>query len=214
MHIGGVTRRILGPAFPIAGNAYRAIFVDVRAVARAIPELPQGGLLLDVGGGDGEILNHLLDLQPTIRVVAVDLASDIGGGLRPDLQSRIDLRPATSVSQYVEAGQPADMVLLSDVLHHVPDEQREELIRDVLRSFGKNPPLIIVKDIVPEGFRSWLSFWSDRYISGDSGANPISPVTLVNLIQKVRPNLEVHSTNLLDVDFPNYCLVFRAPRED
>ena len=102
------------------------------------------------------------------------------------------------------------MVFMSDVLHHVPPEDRVQLIRDALESFGGKPPLLVVKDIVPEGFRSWLAFWADRNISGDRGVTPISPAALVDLVQEVRPDLVVSATNLIELDFPNYCLVFRG----
>lgn len=214
MTIGTAARRALGPLFPVAGRAYRRVFVDVRKVAAAVPALPHGAVLLDVGGGDGEILNHLLDRQPGLRVVAVDLAADIGQALRPDIRGRVDLRPATSVRDYLDAGgEPADAVLMSDVFHHVPSVGRSQLVRDVLAAFRGNPPLLIVKDIVPAGMRSGLAFWSDRNISGDKGVEAISPAALTDLICAVRPDLVVTPTGLIDVDAPNYCLVFRSLNE-
>ncbi|MCW2681159.1 MAG: hypothetical protein JWM62_2560 [Frankiales bacterium] len=210
MSIGTAARRTLGPLFPLAGRAYRRVFVDVRKVAAAVPELPHGAVLLDVGGGDGEILNHLLDRQPGLRIVALDLAAVIGTALRPDLRPRVDLRPGTSVRAYLDAGgEAADAVLLSDVFHHVPPVDREQLVRDVLDAFGGNPPLLVVKDIVPAGVRSGLAFWADRNISGDRGVQAIGPAELTDLVCGVRPDLVVSPTGLLDVDAPNYCLVFR-----
>ncbi len=211
MSIGALARKALGPAFPVAGRAYRRIFVDVRKVAAVVPVLPVGGLLLDVGGGDGDVLNHLLDRQPSLRVVALDLASSVGTWVRPELQHRVERRPATSVRDYIGAGGPAvDMVLLSDVFHHVPIEHREQLVRDVLESFRGKPPILVVKDIVPAGLRSWLAFWADRNISGDRGVSAISPAELNTLVTSVRQDLQMESTPLLEMDAPNYCVVFRG----
>ena len=198
MSIGSVARRALGPAFPIAGAAYRRVFVDVKKVAGCVPTLPEGSLLLDIGGGDGAILNPLLDLQPTLRVTAVDIAPVIGQWVRPDLRDRVELRPATSVRDYIDGGGEAPAaVFLSDVFHHVPPPNRAELARDIMDVFRDRPPVVIVKDIVPTGARSRLAFWADRNISGDRAVTPISPGQLTTLLQSVAPNLGVQSTALL-----------------
>jgi hypothetical protein len=207
--VGNRVRAILGPAFPAAGNAYRRVFVDVRKVAACIPDLGQDAVLLDVGGGDGAILNALLDRQPTMHVVAVDLAEDIGSMVRPDLLGRVDLHPGTSVRQLGEAtGRQYAAAFLSDVLHHVPPAEREELLRDILEVLGGGSRTLIVKDIIPQGARSALAFWADRNISGDRGVQAISPAELVDLVRVVWPEAQVAHTPLADVDFPNYCLVF------
>ena len=210
MTIGNRARALLGPAFPVAGNAYRRVFVDVRKVAAAIPDLGPDAVLLDVGGGDGAILNALLDRQPTLRVVAVDLADPIGTMLRPDLAPRVrTLRAGTSVAQLHEREPKAyRAALLSDVLHHVPEFDRPALIRDVLTALGDGDRTLIVKDLIPQGARSALAFWADRFISGDRGVAAVSPSACVDLVRGVWPEAQVTQTRLADEDYPNYCLVF------
>lgn len=209
MSVGSGVRSLLGPLFPIAGNAYRRVFVDVRKVAAAIPDLGPDAVLLDVGGGDGAVLNPLLDRQPTLRVVAVDLAEGIGSMLRPDLADRVELHPATSVADLVARRPgPYSAALLSDVLHHVPAHQRAQLIGDVLSAFGSGPRTLIIKELVPSGARSALAFWADRNISGDRGVEAVSPAALVDLVRGVWPQALVRTTTLVDTDYPNYALVF------
>jgi hypothetical protein len=210
MSAGQLVRRALGPAFPVAGSAYRRVFVDVRKVAACLPVLPGGSTLLDVGLGDGSITNPLLDRQPDLRVIGVDLAPSIGGMIRDDLRSRVELHPATSVAELVAAG-PLDIAaaFLSDVFHHVSSDARAGLVTDVLSAFGDRPRTLIVKDIVPQGARSRLAFWADRNISGDRGVQAIGPAEMVTLVRSVWPKSRVEATDLVDVDHPNYCLVFR-----
>jgi hypothetical protein len=209
MSIGKAVRGALGPVAPLAARVYRGVFVDIRKVAACVP--PVDGLLLDVGGGDGAILNPLLDLQPALRVTAVDIAPSIGQFIRKDLRPRVDLRPATSVRQYIQqGGESPRAVLVSDVMHHVQPVDRVDLIRDLFDCFGDNPPVLVVKDIVPHGFRSAFAFWADRNISGDKEASAIGPMELVDLVRSVRPNLSVESTPLLNIDYPNYLLVLRG----
>lgn len=219
--VGGQVRALLGPVFPIAGNAYRRVFVDVRKVAAAIPDLGPDAVLLDVGGGDGAILNPLLDRQPTLRVVAVDLAEQVGSMVRPDLRDRVTMHSGTSVAELTAARRgaaeqgarqaPFTAALLSDVLHHVPPGERRQLIVDVLHALGAGPRTLIVKDLVPQGARSALAFWADRNISGDRDVEAIAPGACVELVRSVWPGAQVATTGLADVDYPNYCLVFIDP---
>jgi hypothetical protein len=183
--------------------------MDVRKVAQTIPVLPDGALLLDVGGGDGAILNPLLDLQPRLRITSVDIAPTIGQLVRPDLRERITFHPGKSVRQYIdEGGEAPTAVFISDVFHHVRPQLREDLIRDLLDVFGSEPPFIMVKDLVPQGARSRLAFWADRNISGDREVSAISPAELTNLIRGVDPSLSVRATGLVNLDFPSYLLIF------
>jgi hypothetical protein len=210
MSVGQVARRALGPAFPIAGAAYRRIFVDVRKVASCIPILPGGSTLLDVGIGDGSIINPLLDLQPDLRVIGVDLAPSIGSYLREDLYDRVELHPATTVAELVASG-PLEIsaAFMADVLHHVPPSARQELIGDVLSAFRDSPRMLIIKELVPQGARSRAAFWADRNISRDPCVEPIGPAGIVKLVRSVWAGSTVQVTELQHIDFPNYCLVFR-----
>jgi 2-polyprenyl-6-hydroxyphenyl methylase/3-demethylubiquinone-9 3-methyltransferase len=210
MSVGQLARRVLGPAFPVAGSAYRRVFVDVRKVASCIPRLDGGSTLLDIGIGDGSITNPLLDWQPDLRVIGVDLAAGIGSYLRPDLRDRVELHPETSVAELVADG-PLDIAaaFMADVLHHVPPPERAGLLKDVLAAFGDRPRVLVVKDIVPQGVRSAAAFWADRNISGDRDVAAIGPAETVALVRSVWPGCTVETTALQEIDYPNYCLVFR-----
>ena len=168
MSLGTISRRVLGPLFPFAAAAYRRVFVDIRKVAEAVPVLSPGALLVDVGGGDGALLNPLLDRQAGLRVVMVDIASTVGISVRADLRSRVEMRPMTSLRDYLDSGgeRPA-AVLLADVLHHVDPTDRADLVKEILEAFGDREPLIVVKDVEPRGLRAWAAFAADRYVSGD-----------------------------------------------
>jgi 16S rRNA G527 N7-methylase RsmG len=80
MALGQAIRRLLGPRLArFAGRCYRAIFVDLAKEAAALSTaIPRDAQVLDVGGGDGEPLNHLLALRPDLRVTTIDPGAVIG----------------------------------------------------------------------------------------------------------------------------------------
>lgn len=210
MSAGTLARSALGPLFPLVGSAYRRAFVDIGKVAQVVPRLPDGALLLEVGAGDGAVLDRILARQPALRAVALDLAPDICGWVQPERLSRVTVRSATSVREYAAQGESPDAVLLADVFHHVPPPERAQLVREVLAVFGDKPPLVVVKDVDLGGLRSRAAFWADRYISGDRGVVPMPPGPLTEMMLAADPGLQVETTTLYDVDRPNYCLIFRG----
>ena len=84
MAIGPTIRRLLpAKAELVAARLYRRIFVDLKKVAMTLAgSLQRDARLLDIGGGDGDLLNHLLSARSDIRVDMVDIAGTIGRGDR------------------------------------------------------------------------------------------------------------------------------------
>ena len=215
MTVGSLARRLLGDRlFVRAAGLYRAIFVDLDAVVDCLPLFAPGTELLDVGGGDGALLDRVLARSPGTRATLVDLAPRVGVAIAPERRERVRCLPATPLAACRERGVPApDVVLLSDLLHHVPPAERESLLRDVRAVAGERPLRLVVKDVAPGGFRSRLSVLADRFVSGDRGVELLTPAAACELVQGVFPELRATATSLLDRDAPNYCLVFAAPSD-
>ena len=80
MRIGCLVRSLLGDrAFQPIGKAYRSILVDLDAVVDAIGILPPNARVLDIGGGDGDVINRLLKRNADCRITMIDLADSVGG---------------------------------------------------------------------------------------------------------------------------------------
>lgn len=213
MAIGRALRRALGPRLARrAGRWYRALFVDLPAVARILGEaIPPRAHVLDVGGGDGEPLNLLLDLRPDIRVTTIDLAAEVGQWLEPRHAARVERRPATDLRAYLRSGSPrVDAVLLCDVMHHVPVAERDAFALALLELLRANPgAVLIVKDVEPGHFRASLGWWADRNITGDKSVAPMSRSDLTALMRRHDARIDVAETAVYATDPPNYALVFR-----
>lgn len=202
MSPGQFARRLLGSHFHIAGEAYRRIFVDMDKVTDTmIRHIPQGAHVLDVGGGDGYVVDLLLTKRPDIRVTMTDIAPEIGSFIREANRARVTLMPGTDVAT-IEGR--FDVITLADVVHHVPAVQRPAFF-DTLSvvAFRTGAKTVLVKDIEPGNLRALLSLWGDLYITCDKG------VSLVESEAVGIPGFDRGETAM--PDFPNYCVTFAAP---
>jgi cyclopropane fatty-acyl-phospholipid synthase-like methyltransferase len=206
---GQLVRRLLGPRFfPAVGNLYRALFVDLEKVADSFPPMPPDGHLLEIGGGHGQMLNVVLARYPRITATRLDISDQVGDELRPEFRPRVEIRAGTSIAQYA-AGNPrrSDLIVLCDVVHHVPKAERGQFLRDLDLLVKPGVPLA-VKDIRPGSIRGWFAEASDRYVSGDRAVRFIPESEMQALFSRHIPGLSVRPTTLSEVNPPNYCLVF------
>jgi hypothetical protein len=210
---GALVRRLLGDRlFPRVVELYRAVFVDLDEVAACIPKLPAGAEILDVGGGDGALLDRLLRIQPHVRATLVDQSPKVGLSLDERNRERVRLLASRAVSDCASAGvPPPQAIVISDVLHHVPRDRRLAFLREVA-AFGRaSARFVAIKEVAPEGWRATLGLLSDWYVTGDRHVELIAPEDLVPLVLEAFPGFVARPTRLLERDAPNYCIVFEAP---
>jgi hypothetical protein len=210
--LGARIRRILGPRLArVAGRWYRAVFVDLATEAAALAAvIPRDAHLLDIGGGDGEPLNHLLALRADLRITTLDPGPIVGQWINKRFQSRVTRLPSTTLEDYLAEGRPnPDAILIADVMHHISKAVRPEFLRSVGVLLDRVPQLrIIVKDVEPGSWRARLGFWSDRYITRDLNVSPISREHLALLFDEALGPLRRENTILFEADKPNYAIAF------
>ncbi|MGE0315633.1 MAG: methyltransferase domain-containing protein [Lautropia sp.] len=209
---GRAIRRVLGPTLArVVGDAYRAIFVDLDAVADAIaPCLPAGARVLDCGGGDGFPLNFLLARRPDLRITLVDPSASAGQWIDAAWRSKVDVHPGLTLAGYVERhGFDHDVILMSDVVHHLAPAPRREVFATIAALSARRPGLLLlVKDVEPGSPRALLGLWSDRYLTGDRDVDPIGQRALDRLVRETLGPCERLATRLHDVDPPNYAVLY------
>jgi len=209
---GPLLRRLLGDRwFPILGRLYRRVFVDLRKVVEGFPEVPEGGHILDVGAGDGELMNLLLPLNPGATATLIDVAPQVGGWLRADLRDRVEALPETSVAAYAKRKRPVDLVILSDVVHHVPLPERPGLLADLRELLGGRAAKLVVKEVEPGSWRAQIYYLADRFITGDRNVHFIRRDEVRKLVQGALPDAACEETDLYRRNRPNYCLIFSVP---
>jgi hypothetical protein len=212
MALGPAIRRLLGVRLARRiGRCYRMVFVDLAKEAAALASaIPADAHLLDIGGGDGEPLNHLLALRPDLRVTTLDPKPMVGEWIEARFAPRVTPLARTGLAEYLASDfADPDALLIADVLHHIPVAGRNNFLGSVRVLLQRVPHLrIIVKDVEPGSWRALLGFWSDRYVTGDLDVSPISRDNLVRLFREQLGPLSREDTNLFETDRPNYAIAF------
>jgi 2-polyprenyl-6-hydroxyphenyl methylase/3-demethylubiquinone-9 3-methyltransferase len=144
------------------------LFVDLDGLAATIAGLGSFGSVIEVGCGEGALLSRLMDaLGPDATAVGIDIAPNPGRGYTGRNPKVVFRRSA--VADLVAEGERFDLVLVSDVLHHIPPTDRIaflESCRDLVAPHGT----IVVKEWVRRRNIAHLAaYTSDRYVSGDKG---------------------------------------------
>lgn len=212
MTIGKVARKIFGKKFSTVGLFYRSIFVNLHKVADSISShIPQGAMVIDIGGGDGQMLNHLLSMREDIIVEMIDINTSVGGALKKDYLNRVKLYPATNINEYTLASSRSFSLvfLISDVIHHIPEEIRKEFFYDLRKIFCKEKEVtLIIKDVEPGYFRSFLGHFADCYISGDKNVSLVGRKKITFLLDEIfGDSVKIKETDLFKSDKPNYALI-------
>lgn len=210
MTIGSLARAVLGKSFPRVGRLYRSLFADLKKVVAAVPVIPPRARILDIGGGDGEVVNELLLRYPDAQVTMIDVSRSAGGALRPELRDRVQVLPGLSVREYAGGNPgPPDLIVITDVIHHIAPAERNGFFAELRELPGASAATIFIKDVEPGHLRAWLSYLSDRFITGDPNVALVSRAQLRRLVLDAFPGHSVEETRLMQVDSPNYALVFR-----
>jgi 2-polyprenyl-3-methyl-5-hydroxy-6-metoxy-1,4-benzoquinol methylase len=164
--LGPAIRSRLGRWEVPAADAYRSFFINLDDCAQLVRTACPARRILEVGCGDGSFSQRILARYPDAKYVGIDVAPRPGRLFRGDL-SRVEFHSVTSQEFRSSKPDPFDLVLLIDVLHHVPREERENLLRDV-QAMTASGGHYVVKEWEPSPtFGHWAAWMADRFITGD-----------------------------------------------
>lgn len=165
MSVGSLVRAALGPAEPWVARLYRRAFIDFGAFSSTLAGWTSASRILDIGCGDGLSTQHLASAFPDATLTGIDIAPAVGKLFTGD-RSRVSFHSESLDSFVARQPRSFDLVVLADVLHHVPGAEREALLRraaEALREGGK----LVVKDWERRpNLVHFLAWFSDRFITG------------------------------------------------
>ena len=167
MALGRFIRSLFGRHERAISEAYRAIFFDLDAYVDGLREwVPAPARILEVGAGEGAVTERLARAYPDADITAIDIDPRVGrlyGGRTDTVHFR-----CTTIEDFArDHGGAYDLIVLADVLHHVPLPLRLSLLGTV-RTLLAHGGAFAFKEW--ERGRSpiyWLGYVSDRWITGD-----------------------------------------------
>jgi 2-polyprenyl-6-hydroxyphenyl methylase/3-demethylubiquinone-9 3-methyltransferase len=164
--IGRAVRTRLGRFEEPVSDRYRSFFIDLDDCAHILAEHVEARSILEVGCGDGQLANALVAHFPEARYVGIDIAPDVGRLYRGDPE-RASFASVDSGSFLDSTSERFDLVLLVDVLHHVPRPLRDGVLDDV-RELTADGGHYAVKDWIRSRSLVHAAAWtSDRFLTGD-----------------------------------------------
>lgn len=167
MGLGAVVRRAFGRHERWISDVYRSIFIDIdQFVDQLVGWAPGARRILEVGCGEGAVTERLVAAFPDAQVTAIDIMPRLGR-LYEGPEERVRFIEITV--QAFAAREPGsfDLIVLADVLHHVPLDIRDELmaaIRTLMAPGGRFAMKEWERNYTPI---YWLGYLSDRWLTGD-----------------------------------------------
>lgn len=164
--IGPAVRTRLGRWEVPAADAYRSLFINLEDCAEVMSSVWPAKRILEVGCGDGSFAQRLLTRYADAEYVGIDVSAEPGRLFRGD-SSRATFQSIDSGSFRRTDPGTFDLVVVVDVIHHVPEQLRESLLRDV-RELTSPGGHYAIKEWEPARGPSHLACWAaDRFITGD-----------------------------------------------
>lgn len=164
--VQSVARRYL-PLGRFAHGYVRSKLVSDPVYRALVPRIPAAARVLDVGAGRGQLALLLAALGPARAVSGLDwdaakvaLAARAGQGLPGVSFAVADLRTADL------AGPPVDVVLLLDVLHYLPVEAQDRVLRALAARLAPGGTLFLRDADAALGWRFRVTAIEERLFTG------------------------------------------------
>ena len=167
MSIGSTVRRLFGRHETFIAEAWRSAFVDLDELVRHIREwVPAPLTILEIGCGEGAGTQRLAAAFPGARILAIDITDRLGR-LYAGRTVGVEFRQTTVQDLAVEMPHGFDLVVMCDVLHHIPPPMRQEILSAAGRLM-KPGGSFVFKDWERRATPiHWISHAADRWLTGD-----------------------------------------------
>jgi 2-polyprenyl-3-methyl-5-hydroxy-6-metoxy-1,4-benzoquinol methylase len=167
MRPGPLIRHLFGRYERAVTEGYRRLFVDLDDFVRHSKVwMPRARTILEVGCGEGAMTERLTEAYREARITAIDISPNLGRLFRGDATRVTFLRKRV---EEVARERPVffDLVVLCDVLHHVPLVDRSSLLSAIDQAMAPGASLAF-KDWAPSFSPiHWLCMVSDRHLTRD-----------------------------------------------
>lgn len=167
MHLGPLVRQLFGPYEHGVADVYRRIFVNLDDLANLMCAwVPQAQRILEVGCGEGAMTERLVRSYPGASITAIDVTPRVGRLYRGP-RSTVCFRHESVEEVARRSPSTFDLVVLIDVMHHVPTDARMSLMGAIGQVMAPNRNLIFKDWLVSTSPIHWLCKACERYLTGD-----------------------------------------------
>jgi 2-polyprenyl-6-hydroxyphenyl methylase/3-demethylubiquinone-9 3-methyltransferase len=194
---------------PTVAAAYRRFFVDLDSFAATLHMyVPMARRILEIGCGEGQMTERLVRTYPNAEIHGIDLIPLPGRLFRGD-RTRVRFS-SISLERLLESEKASfDLVMLVDVLHHIPVAERQAFLSSAATSVAPGGIFAFKEWVRYRTVGYYLGYAADRFITGDDVLYQTKPELKV-LAQKAF-NVRVHAEWHIPPWKSNVCLLLRRP---
>jgi 2-polyprenyl-3-methyl-5-hydroxy-6-metoxy-1,4-benzoquinol methylase len=167
MAIGAFIRQKLGSFEKPVTKIYRDFFVNLTELVKQIKYwVDSPGNILEVGCGEGAVTDYLVKAYPDAYITGIDITPK-AGRLFTGNSSKVNFKQQTIKNYISELPPSADLIIIGDVMHHIPWEMHYDFLCDVKTALKPNGHIILKDWIRNNTMIHLLGYLSDRFITGD-----------------------------------------------
>ncbi len=185
--LGAAVRKSLGRYERPVSDLYRSVFINLEDLAANIRDWSQPKRILEIGCGEGALAELVVRDFPEAEYLGIDIISHLGR-MYVGPQDKVEFRQVTAEYLANELPGKFDLILINDVMHHVPEALRLGLLaaaKDLLAPEGA----LIFKDWVrrPSPIHA-LCYVADVYVGGDKSVRYMPMDEQRNMLSEVFGN--------------------------
>jgi len=210
--VGAVVRGALGKFEPAAIRGYRGMFIDLDALATTVGSVtPGAGRILENGCGDGAMAAALRRVLPKAELLGLDPAAPSPGRMYDGDRTGVEFRAVSTTELLTEKPEPFDLVLIVDVIHHVAESERVQVLKEAAELTAPGGTIAIKEWELRPGLANSAAFVADRWVSGDSTVRFMARAELDRMIEQAMPDWPISSESHIPPRRANLLLTLRRP---
>lgn len=212
MPLGTAVRRSLGRLEPVAVRAYREAFIDLDSLAVTLGSVvPDAKRVLEIGCGDGAMATALRQVLPNIELLGIDPGNADPGRMFEGDRAGTEFRSITSTELLAENPAPFDLVIMVDVLHHVAESARGEILKEAAALTAPGGTVAIKEWERRGGIGTAMAYCADRFVSGDAQVRFMPQAEIDGLIGVAMPDWQRTCEARIPPRRANLLLTLRRP---
>lgn len=212
MSLGSAVHKAFGRFEPAAIRVYRGAFIDLDELATTIASVaPSAKRVLEIGCGDGAMAAALCRSLPDAHLLGLDPAAKAPGRQFDGEPGRAEFRRIATTELISEGSGGFDLVMLCDVVHHVAESERGQVLLDAAALTSPGGTVVVKEWEHRAGMSTAFAYGADRWVSGDATVRFMPRTELDGLIEAAMPGWPVTCEARIPPRRANLLLTLRRP---